>query len=72
MAKLGLAFWLTQWDGEPSLSMRALEVAVSFPLCVGEGPFPSRGDENIRREACQSRHEMGQIFDKYVGDLFVL
>ncbi len=72
MANLGLDFWLTQGDWEPSLSMRELQVAVSFPLCVVEGPFPSRGDKKIRREACQSRNEMGQIFDKYVGDLFVL
>jgi hypothetical protein len=51
MANLGLDFWLSQWDWEPSLSMRELEVAVSFLLCVVEGPFPSGRDEKIRREA---------------------
>ncbi len=33
------------------LYMRYLEVVVSFPLCVVEGSFPSRGDEKIRHEA---------------------
>jgi hypothetical protein len=51
MANLGLDFWLTQGDWEPSLYMRSLQVAVSFPLCVVEGPLPSRGDEKIRQEA---------------------
>jgi hypothetical protein len=44
MENLGLDGWLTQGDPEPSLSMRALEVAVAFPLscrrraesCAGE------------------------------------
>ncbi len=49
-----------------------MDVAVSFPLCVVEGPFPSRGDEKIRQEAGPKvRHriisftQMGAVFPGY-------